>query len=117
MAAHGPGWNVSAVAQVAGLAALGQSDQVETVRQIMAQERPWMTQELTRLNLRVFPGQANFILFQAATDLFRPLLDRGILIRSGANFVGLDDSYWRIGLKGHADNVIMVDALTEVLRG
>ncbi|MDR1264597.1 MAG: aminotransferase class I/II-fold pyridoxal phosphate-dependent enzyme [Propionibacteriaceae bacterium] len=117
MAEHGPRWGVSAVAQAAGLAALAEPERVAEARRLVALERPWVEGELVRLGLRTFPGEANFILFQSSVDLFQPLLEQGVLIRSGANFSGLDKSYYRVAIKCHTDNVALVKALGEVRRG
>ena len=115
MADQPPRWNVSGPAQAAGLAALACSGYEERTKSVVAAERTYLTEALTQLGLDVVPSHANFILFRCETDLFRPLTDQGILIRSCANFPGLDPSYWRVGLHRHADNVILVDALRKVL--
>lgn len=115
MAEQGPRWNVSSLAQIAGVAALDSESWEENTRALIRREREWLTEALTQLGLSVVPSQANFLLFRHKTDLFSPLLDRGILIRSCANFDGLDESYYRIGIKQHADNVILIDSLREIL--
>jgi threonine-phosphate decarboxylase len=117
MSAAGPRWNVSSIAQLAGLAALSDGDWDACTRLVVAEERDWVSGALTKLGLSVLPSAANFILFQARIDLLQPLLDRGIAIRSCANFPGLDATWWRIGLKTRAENQLLIDALTEVLNG
>jgi len=113
----GPRWNVSTLAQAAGLAALGVTNWDEATRRVVSQERGWVSAQLAALGLGVTPSQANFILFRSPVDLFQPLLARGILLRHCGNFPGLDDTYWRVGLRCHADNAVLIDALREVLHG
>ncbi|MDR1450591.1 MAG: threonine-phosphate decarboxylase CobD [Propionibacteriaceae bacterium] len=117
MAACGPRWNVSVIAQLAGLAALADSAWEERSRRFVARERAWLSAELACLGLSVIPSDANFILFQSAASLFQPLLSYGILIRSCANFPGLDATWQRVGVKTRADNQTLIDALAEVLHG
>lgn len=117
IARQGQQWNVSSIAQAAGLAALHVPDWMENTREFVQTERAWLTDELRGLGLEVIDSDANFLLFRSPVDLHEPLLERGILIRSCANFPGLDDSYWRIGIKAHPDNLTLVANLKEVLRG
>ncbi|MDR1512787.1 MAG: hypothetical protein LBS56_04785, partial [Propionibacteriaceae bacterium] len=72
---------------------------------------------LRDLGLEVVPSHANFVLFRSPVDLARPLLERGLMIRSCGNFAGLDSTYWRVGLKRRPDNVVLIDALQAVVHG
>lgn len=42
------------------------------------------------------------------------LLKKGILIRSCHNYRGLSDGYYRIAIKTHEQNKILIEALKEV---
>ncbi|MEG1662007.1 MAG: threonine-phosphate decarboxylase, partial [Clostridiales bacterium] len=95
----GQSWSVSAPAQVAGLAALSVPGWQEKTIEMVARERCFLAAGLTELGLTVFPGAANFILIKSEKLLFASLLARGILIRSCANFPGLDQRYFRLGVK------------------
>ena len=117
MADHGPRWNVSALAQIAGVAALTDMGWEDNTRTFVRREREWLIEALTHLGLSVVPSHANFLLIKSDIDLFGLLLERGILIRSCANFVGLDQTYFRICIKQHTDNVQLITALEEVLHG
>ena len=114
MADHGPRWNVSTLAQIAGVAALADTAWEHDTRTLVRQEREWLTDALTRLGLAVVPSQANFLLFRSSAELFGPLLERGILIRSCSNFVGLDETWYRIGVKQRSDNQQLINAMEEV---
>ena len=117
VAGQGPQWNVSSIAQTAGIAALQVAGWLEATQQLVKSEREWLTTELRELGLQVCDSDANFLLFRSETALLEPLLDRGILIRSCANFQGLDNSYWRIGIKTHPENVALLTNLKEALHG
>ncbi len=81
-------FNVSSLAQVAGLAALSDRAFVERSRSHNAQWRDWLSEELQTIGLQVFPSVANFVLVRfpaeagkdaAAADAF--LKQHGIIVR------------------------------------
>ncbi len=111
----GPPWSVSHPAQAAGVAALEESAYIERVRALVRIERAWLREQLAALGLAVVPGEANFLLFRSAVPLAAPLRRRGILIRGCGDFAGLDDTWYRVAVRTHAENQRLIDALTEVL--
>ncbi|MDR1908437.1 MAG: aminotransferase class I/II-fold pyridoxal phosphate-dependent enzyme [Spirochaetaceae bacterium] len=111
----GQAWSVSAPAQYAGLAALEIPSWIEEARRLTGEERPPLVRGLRALGLRVIEGEANFILFRSETPLLEPLIRRGILIRGCGNFYGLDAAWYRIGVKKHEQNALLLAALEEVL--
>jgi len=110
-------WNVSAVAEAAGIAALSCAGHTERARSLIVTEREYLSSALHGLGLVVYPGSANYILFRCKKELKRPLLERGILIRSCANYEGLDNSFYRISVMRREQNDILMAALREVLHG
>lgn len=110
-------WSVSVPAQIAGLAALGVPDWVRQTKVLVASEREFVSEKLSGMGLNVWPSDANFLLFQSEKPLYEPLLQKGILIRRCGNFKGLDESYYRIGLKTRPDNLRLLEAVEEVLLG
>ena len=108
---QGQYWSVSAPAQVAGLAALQEQDYLEAARRLIADERAFLTRELTALGCRVCPSDANFLLFQSTPGLAERLLEKGILIRSCANFEGLDETWYRIAVRTHAENLQLLQTM------
>lgn len=112
----GQPWAVSSLAQAAGVAALRETDYVRQVRELTAAERAWLTRQLTSLGLRVIPGEANYLLFQSPRPLAEPLERQGILLRNCGNYVGLDDTWYRIAVRTRTDDQRLVKALGEVLR-
>lgn len=99
-------WNVSGVAQAAGLACCALPDWPAGGRQMLALERPLLQAGLERLGCRVIPGSANYLLFRApgVHDLKERLLRRGVLVRSCANYRGLGPDWYRAAVRQRADN-------------
>lgn len=112
----GQPWAVSSLAQAAGEAALEETDYVRKVREVVAQERPWMIEQLINLGFRVVPGEANYLLFRCSVPLIQPLRQKGILLRSCSNYYGLDQTWYRTAVRTHEENIRLIQALNEVVR-
>lgn len=115
-------WGVNRLAQVAGEYLIRSADDyVERVRNFLERNRPAFTTALKKLpGIRVIPGDANFILCYLtgivnAYELKRQLLAFGIMVRNCANFMGLNDRYFRLSLKGEKDNRRCIEALEKIL--
>lgn len=65
MAGLGQPWGVSVPAQIAGVAALSDTDYLRRTRELIAQERGYLKQQLGKLPVRVIGSQANYIFFHA----------------------------------------------------
>ena len=109
----GQPWGVSIPAQAAGIAALQEQGYLERMRHLIQTERRWLSENLARLGLCVFPSEANYILFRTETEI--PLRERmeqhSVLIRACGNYRGLDDRYYRIAVRGHGENEHLIAAL------
>lgn len=116
MRVAGQPWAVSSLAQAAGIAALRETDYVRQVREMTAAERHWLLRQLTGLGLRVIPGEANYLLFQSPRPLTEPLERQGILLRNCGNYVGLDETWYRIAVRTRTENQRLMESLREVLR-
>ena len=81
MSAAVPPWNVSALAQAAGVAALGDAEFLERNRAVIRAERPRLEERLRELGFWVCPSQANYILFRGEAGLADRLRERGAAIR------------------------------------
>lgn len=114
---YAPCWNVSAVAQTAGLAALQCENWEEDSRQLVVSERDYLSDALETLGFQVFESDANFLLFKSDVSLYEPLLQKRILIRRCENYVGLDDRFYRIAVKLRPENERLIRAMKEVLHG
>ncbi len=79
-------------------------------------------QQLAELpQLKIFPGEANFILVKLKTDDFtardlqQSMVARGFLLRNCASFAGLNEKFFRLAVKEEADNLKLTKALKAVL--
>ena len=109
-------WNVSSMAQAAGLAALQEREYVEKGRQVTFQELAYLKEELTALGYPVYPSQANYVFFTGPADLYEKLEQKKILIRDCSNYTGLSKGYYRVAVKEHEENQQLVKALKEIER-
>jgi threonine-phosphate decarboxylase len=116
-------WSVSSIAQAAGEAALGETEYVETTRSLIACEREFLKRGLSALGFQVYDSMANYIFFkdlraealQEEKLLYRQLLLKKVLIRSCANYRGLDGTYYRICVKQRKENDEFLSVLKSIL--
>ena len=83
-------YHLSALTQVAGLIALRHKQDVLAILDAVRQERDRILAELPPLEVRTFPSDANFVLFRPprpAREVWRGLLDRGVLVRDVTSVV------------------------------
>jgi len=105
-------FNVNRLAEVAALAALDDREHVERSLQVNAQGIEYLSQELAKLGIEVWPSDANFILARAGADCYQRLLPEGVIVRPLRGF-GLDD-YVRITVGLPEENERVVKALTRL---
>lgn len=110
-------WNVSSLAQIAGMRALDLSDYLKDTWQVVQKERDYCMKDLREMGMQTYEGEADFILFRGPEDLFPYLLERGMLIRTCDDFPGLNSTYYRIGVKNHEENRILMQAIREFVAG
>ena len=109
-------WNVSSVAQQAGIAALGCAGWLRESVVTAGKERARLADELTALGIKVWPSEANYLLLRTDTDLYGEMLERRILIRDCSNYTGLEKGYYRIAVKTAEENDLFLTALKEIIR-
>ncbi len=107
----GPPWNVSYLAQAAGIAALKDKNHVKKGRAIIREERRYLQEELHKLGINEIYGEANYILFKSRADLGNRLRSRGIMIRNCDNYHGLDEGWFRVAIKTHEENEKLVEGI------
>ena len=113
MASASQPWNVSSLAQSAGVAALTEQDFLQRTRTLVHTERRWLTDNLTALGFWVCPSQANYLLFRGPRGLREGLLRQGIAIRGCGNYSGLDDGWYRIAVRPHEENEALITAIRQ----
>lgn len=116
-------WNVNAIAQMAGIEALQDTEHLQLTIANNNSER----QRLFRLfgkiyEIRPIPTDTNFYLVELcntemnSTSLRDKLLKKNkLLVRDCSNFTGMNDKFIRVAIKTRKDNDILVNALEEAL--
>lgn len=113
-------WQVNNLAEIAGIASLGDRQHSEKTMQFMQRERIWMWKQLQGVNhVRVFPTAANFFFASCDTDtqlddLIARLADEHILIRDCRDIEGLDGPFFRFAIKSRPDNLRLLDHLRKL---
>ncbi len=112
---HQP-WNVSLIAQTAGVAALKEHEFVKKSRYYIQRERANILRELSRIGIQYFPPEANYIFIKSPYDLYSLLIEVGILIRDCSNYKGLGKGYYRIAVKSTEENKRIIQELEEIYK-
>lgn len=113
-------FNLSTVAQVAGIAALKDQDWVEKVKRLNNDELPRVASALKKMGLEVLPSVGNFLLAKfpggsgQAAEVFSNLKTRGIILRPVVGY-GLP-RFLRISIGTREENDLMLEALKEELK-
>lgn len=123
----GQPWSVNTLASVAGCAILehGEASRVQFL-EFLEQEREFLAGELRKLNFQVWDSRANYIFFKIKNNfnnsknfknfnLNQQLLEHHILIRNCDSYPLLDESYDRIAVRTHAENLYLLECLREIL--
>ena len=107
-------WNVSGIAQAAGVAALQEKAFLQKTKDLIVVERQWLKRELEELGFRVYPSSVNYLLLQAPACLYTKLKAKKITIRNCDNYVGLGPGWYRIAVRLHEENEALIRAIKEV---
>lgn len=107
-------WNVSTLAQAAGVAALQERAFLQKTRALIPVERQWLKGQLEALGFWVCPSRANYLLFQGRPDLREQLRKQSIAIRGCGNYHGLEQGWYRIAVRLHEENERLIQAMKEV---
>lgn len=109
-------WSVNVLAEVAGLAALGDREFRQQTWDWLAPTRAKLFQDLEAIpGLQPYPSAANFFLVRSqysVPQLQEQLLRRSqVLIRDCVSFSELGDRYFRVAVRTEAENQRLVEAL------
>lgn len=121
---HIPEWNISALAQAAGCAALGGTALDENpfdveaylkeAGRLIKAERDFLENALAELGFIYIRSRADYILFKTTggalpeADLYEELLKKRILIRDCSDYRGLSKGWYRIAVRTHEDNLELI---------
>ena len=114
-------WPISTLASIATIAAVNDAAYIVTTIACVQSERKSLRGELSDLGLMVFPSWANFLFFRLGNaqhdrNLWeRLILEYGIVVRNCATFEGLDETFFRVAVRGAKDNQRLVQALYALL--
>lgn len=98
-------WNVSVVAQEAGVAALAECEEyLKMTRAYVKGERSKMMERIIKLGMKVYGSEANYIFFRAEEELYEKALKNGLLIRDCQNYEGLTSGYYRVAVRSKEEN-------------
>lgn len=110
-------FSVNLLAEEAGIAALGDEVHLAETLRVTLEGRQLLQRELAALGCRVWPSQANFVMFQPpmpAKEVHEGLLRRGVIARPLASY-GLTDNM-RVSVGRDDENREFLSALAAVLR-
>lgn len=110
-----PEWNVSSLAQEIGLACLKEKNYLKIALDKIEKERKFISCELKKIGIRVYDSNANFILIFLDCDLKEELLRKEILIRDCSDYDGLEKGFFRVAIKCHRENKILVREIGKIL--
>lgn len=108
---HLPEWNISAGATAAGIAALKEKAYILRTPGLIAAERDYLKTELEKLGIRVYPSRAPYLFIYSEKELYEPLLNEGILIRSCGETQGAGAGFYRIAVRNRAENAEFIKTL------
>lgn len=115
-------WTVNTIAQIAGLAAINDKEFAANTRQYVSVEKTFLYDGLKMIKgIHPFQPTVNFILVRigdssiTSSSIQTLLLKNNILIRNCSNFVGLDETYFRVAVKTREDNRKLLSALKLVM--
>lgn len=114
-------WSVNAFAEYAGISVLDDMKYIAESEKWICKEKESFYSELEKIiELKVYKPSANFILLKSKTkpaeEIYKEMLNKGIIIRRCSNFGYLDDTYFRIAIKGESDNKRMVQTLANIMK-
>ena len=111
-----PEWNLSIMAQDAGVAALKETASLKEARIQIQKERAFLEAELSKAGMRCIPSKANYLLLQSpVTDLYERLLKKEILIRDCSDYQGLGKGYYRVAVRPREENEELITAIRDVI--
>lgn len=111
-------WSINAYAATAGKL-FSRIGRISGPRQWLQEEGARFYAQLQEMaGLTVWPGRANYLFLRcdrADFDLQYALLRQHVLIRSCANYPGLDSRYFRVAIRSAEENDQLLAALRRVL--
>ena len=116
-------WSVNGLAQAFGMVSLKDKSFIQHSRSFAHEQREFLFKHLWEMpGLKAYSSDANFILFRLKgrqetlpKRFYYHLLQEGILLRNCGNFEGLDETYFRIGVRNNDDNKLLLSKMKQYL--
>ncbi|MDH4122952.1 MAG: histidinol-phosphate aminotransferase family protein, partial [Thermoplasmata archaeon] len=111
-------FRLNSFSEKVALEALGDDDFVREIALVARTERRWVSEELRKLGMIVYPSETNFILFRSripVDELVSLLLEKKIAIRNCGNQPMLDNCA-RVTIGRREINEIFIEAMKKIVR-
>ncbi|MDR2709277.1 MAG: histidinol-phosphate transaminase [Elusimicrobiota bacterium] len=113
-----PPFNVNSLASAAACASLTDKNQVKRTQKLIKAEKNYLYKKFEKLDIDFIDTAANFIMFSVPNlmgkELFKMLLEKGVIIRSLDEYELREWARVSIGL--HSENKFFIKKLKEVIR-
>ncbi len=111
----GQAWSVSYMAQKAGVALAGEKAYTAELKEKLLVWKAELLLALHREYIHCIGGSANYVFFYTAwKNFYENLAERGILIRSCDNYIGLEEGYYRVAVRNSDDIAFLSAALSDM---
>lgn len=116
-------WTVNSIAENLGMELLKDEKFRNYTRKYYREERKYMKESIDAIkNLKVYETHSAFMLVKIdekskynSRDLKKKLIfEHGVVIRDASNFLGLNSRFFRLAVKRHRDNMLLIECLKEV---
>jgi len=119
-----PPWTVNSLGQKVAAYAFSDRDYIRDTRQYVKAEREFLMAALSEIpGFKTYKSVANFLLVfmdnrisLSSKELRDYLAKNGVLIRDCSTFQCMGDRYFRVAVKKHEQNMILIEKLKEVAK-
>jgi len=112
-----PAWNINILAEIATKIGIKDENYINKSIKFIRKEKKYLYNELKEIKgLKVYEPSVNFILLKTLNkiNLKNELLKNNILIRSCSNYQGLDDNYYRVAVRTHDENALLISSIRNI---
>jgi len=109
-----PEWNLSVIAEEAGVICseyICDDSRIAETKSVIDNERKYLSAKLDEMGFTVYESDTSFILIYSRWDIYDFLKSKGILIRNCMDYKGLGNGFYRIAVKSHKENEILIQTL------
>lgn len=122
LAPLGEPWGTNTLAQAVGIHCQGQEEYAQKTRQAIEKWRAEQAQALKSLGLKVYPGQANYLLTSLPEDgpnaslVAAACAEQGVLVRACPDFVGCTPWHLRTAVCASEEQTRLIETLKPALK-